>query len=100
PFSAECSHAVHDAVLFPQNLAPERVDAKIVRWPVQNPKGPQLAFCALGHLYKMDLPDGIPARLTALDAFEFSPSFSADGKRLVFSTWDDDRGAAIRILDL
>ncbi|MEP7243845.1 MAG: hypothetical protein ABI885_09175, partial [Gammaproteobacteria bacterium] len=64
------------------------VRARLIQTPVQSPDGKTLAFSALGHLYLMPL-DGRskPRRLTKGDVPEFHPSWSPDGRDLVFVTW-------------
>ncbi|MEO7767309.1 MAG: amidohydrolase, partial [Ferruginibacter sp.] len=44
---------------------------------------------AIGYLWKKMLPNGKPERITKGTDFEFEPSFSADGKTLVFVSWND-----------
>src|SRR5206468_13136320 len=38
-------------------------------------------------LYAMDLPSGTPRRLTSRDEGEFMPSWSPDGRAIVYVTW-------------
>ncbi|MEJ1223440.1 amidohydrolase family protein [Sediminicola sp. 1XM1-17] len=52
-----------------------------------SPDGKQLAFTALNRLYVMDLPNGTPKRITNHNFTEAHPSWSPDGKYLVFTTW-------------
>jgi Tol biopolymer transport system component/imidazolonepropionase-like amidohydrolase len=57
-----------------------------------------IVFTALGHIYKKQLPDGIPKRITSLSDFEAEPSFSTDGKSVLFVTWnDEDLGAIYKV---
>ena len=53
-----------------------------------SPDGSKLAFTALNRLYVMDYPNGTPRRLTKNDFIEAHPSWSPDGKFIVFSTWN------------
>ncbi|HWO87573.1 MAG TPA: amidohydrolase family protein [Gemmatimonadales bacterium] len=99
PFTAAVSQAVTRALRF-QYRVPDSVTARMVRWPTLSPDGRTLVFQALGHLYRMDWPSGRPERLTSLEQFEFAPSFSADGRWLVFTTWDDDEGGHVWKLSL
>ena len=55
----------------------------------------RLIFTSLGHIYKKELPEGIPTRITSLSDFEAEPSFSADGKSVLFVTWNDENLGAI-----
>jgi hypothetical protein len=43
----------------------------------------------------MELPEGAPQRVTDSTDFELSPSFSADGKSMVFAAWNDESGGTI-----
>jgi tricorn protease-like protein len=60
-----------------------------------SPDEKTIVFTSLGHIYKKELPDGIPTRITTLTDFEAEPSFSADGKSIVFVTWNDENLGAI-----
>ena len=49
-------------------------------------------------MYVRDLPEGEPRRLTNQnDHFEFYPSYSADGKHIVYTTWDDEKIGTVRV---
>ena len=61
------------------------VRARIIQTPVQSPDGRSLAFSALGSVYLMSL-DGHSKPLPIIDGFQ--PSWSPDGKRLVFVRWN------------
>lgn len=52
-----------------------------------SPDGSRLAFTALNRLYVMDLPNGQPNRLTDNGFTEAQPTWSPDGKYIVFTTW-------------
>jgi imidazolonepropionase-like amidohydrolase len=46
-----------------------------------------------------DLPAGKPRRLTKqAEHFELYPSFSRDGKQVVYTTWDDEKLGSIRVV--
>lgn len=95
PFEAQVEQQVHE-VLRPEIPAVhDEVRARIVRWPVQSPDGDALVFQALGRLYRMELPDGEPQRVTDSDDFELSPAFSADGRWMVFAAWNDETGGTL-----
>ena len=95
PFTAAVEQSVTDAVRFPRKIAGDTVRSRILRWPVESPDGKKLVFSAVGHLWVMDLPGGAPKRLTNLEDFEYSPTFSADGSSLAFVTWNDAAGGHV-----
>lgn len=91
PFEAEVEQQIQEALHFKQEVAPETVTAKMIRHATTSADGKWLAFNAMGHIYLKALPDGDVQRLTGDEHFEFYPSFSADGKKLAYATWDDEK---------
>ncbi|MEN9884938.1 MAG: hypothetical protein RLZZ420_2155 [Bacteroidota bacterium] len=63
-----------------------------IRDAVPSPDGSQLAFTVLNRLYVMAYPSGTPKRLTTNDFTEAHPSWSPDGKQLIFSSWSPAGG--------
>ena len=64
-----------------------------IRDAVPSPDVKRLAFTALDKLYLTDLPGGTPTRVTqAVNVVEHSPTWSPDGKSIVFATWTDEAG--------
>lgn len=63
-----------------------------IRDAVPSPDGSRLVFTALNRLYVMDYPSGEPKRLTSHDFTEAQPSWSPDGKTIVFSSWNKGGG--------
>ena len=94
PFTARVSQRVAETVRFRQTASADSFSVRMIRQAVTSPDGHTLVFNALGHLWKMALPDGAPVRLTKDEHFEHEPSFSPDGTTVVYTTWDDaDLGA-------
>ena len=62
-----------------------------------SPDGSKLAFTALNGLYVMDYPNGTPRRLTDNDFIEAQPSWSPDGKFLVYTTWKPGGGNIYKV---
>jgi len=95
PFEAEAMHRITQAVRFKQNPDPDHFNAKVIRGGAISPDGQYVAFNAAGYLYIKELPDGEPKRLTKGTDFEFEPSWSPDGQRIIFVTWNDEEKGAI-----
>ena len=76
----------------------ESFSSKMIKDVQTSPDETTIVFTSLGHIYKKDLPEGIPTRITTLTDFEGEPSFSADGKSILFVTWnDEDLGAIYKV---
>ena len=100
PFTAELNHQLADVVHFEFDPAPDTFRAKAVRHTVTSPDGNTLVFNAAGYLWKKDLPNGTPERLTGEENLEFEPSFSPDGNMLAYVTWTDEELGKIKTLRL
>jgi imidazolonepropionase-like amidohydrolase/Tol biopolymer transport system component len=103
PFHVRSTRTVTQALRFPVEVAPKRFETKMLRWVTVSPKGDRVVYQALGHLWMRNLPDGKPRRLTPQlatqgDYWEYYPSFSRDGKQIVYTTWDDDKGGTVRVV--
>ena len=98
PFRVQDTRSMRKPVRFPVQVAPETFDVKMLRWVRTSPDGNQVVYQALGHIYVKDLPDGAPRRLTQQsDHLEFAPSYSSDGKYIVYATWNDETYGSIRV---
>ncbi len=105
PFQVKDTREVRAALRVAQQVAPDEFAVKQLRWVNVAPDGSRVVYSALGHLYVKDLrADGEatkPRRLTNQTThFEFFPSFSRDGKHVVFATWDDSQLGSVRKLEL
>ncbi len=99
PVHVRTTRKIQAALRFPVQVAPDTVDVKMLRWAQFSPDGSRALFQALGHLYVKDLKSGAQRRLTSQnDHFEFYPSFSRDGRLVVYTTWDDEKGGQVRII--
>ncbi len=99
PFRVKTKHTMVKPLRFPVAVAPDEFDVKMLRWIQVSPNQDQAVFQALGRLYVKDLPDGEPRRLTGQnDHFEHYPSYSRDGKWIVYTAWDDEELGSIRVV--
>lgn len=101
PFVAPVKQTLVEAVRFPQNVAPDQFEVRLLRWVTVSPDQRRVLYTALGKLYLKDLPDGAPRRVTSGGSEnEVYPSWSPDGQTIVFATWDPDSLGAIRTVQL
>ncbi|MBY0245606.1 MAG: amidohydrolase family protein [Sphingobacteriaceae bacterium] len=100
PFQVKNTLTIQEALHFPQKVHEDTFTSKMIRQLVTSPDGKMLVFNAAGYLYKKELPNGNPERLTNETNFEFEPAFSPDGKTLIYTTWNDEFKGSIKKLDL
>ena len=99
PFRVRGTRSVAEGLRFPVDVAPAEFPVRMLRWVSVAPNEKQVVYQALGHLYIRDLPDGTPRRLTRQNEhFENYPSFSRDGRWIVYTSWNDDEFGSIRIV--
>ena len=95
PFTANVNIDLAETVHFNNKIETESFTPKMIRHTVTSPDGKYILFSALGHLYKKELPNGKPQRLTNATDFEFEPAFSPNGNEIVYVTWSDLKKGAI-----
>lgn len=100
PFEVTSQQTISDALHFPQKVFQDEFPAKMIRQLTTSPDGKVVAFNAAGYIYIKSLPDGKPTRITATPDFEYDPSFSPDGKSLVYIDWTDELKASVNKIDL
>jgi imidazolonepropionase-like amidohydrolase/Tol biopolymer transport system component len=98
PFRVRQQREVLSPPRFKTAVAPENFATKMVRWPSLSPDGKSVVFESLGRLYLKSLPDGEPKRLTrdTEEQHEMFPSWSRDGKWVVFTSWNDQELGSVR----
>ena len=98
PFRIKDQRKMTRSLRVPVEVAPDKWNTRMLRWVQVSPRGDQVVYQALGHIYLRPLPDGEPRRLTTQsDHFEFFPRFSRDGKQIVYTTWNDELLGAVRV---
>jgi imidazolonepropionase-like amidohydrolase/Tol biopolymer transport system component len=101
PFTAPVRQVLAEAVRFRQEVSPGQFDVRMLRWVTVSPDQRRVVYTALGRLYVRELPDGTPRRVTSGGSeLELFPSWSPDGRSLVYATWDADSMGAIRTVQL
>ncbi|MGB0591825.1 MAG: amidohydrolase family protein [Myxococcota bacterium] len=99
PFHVKTTRRMLTPLRHQVEVAPDRVQARMLRWVRVSPNGKQAVYHALGHLYIQDLPLGKARRLTRQnDHWELYPAFSADGRHVVYTTWDDQALGSVRMV--
>jgi imidazolonepropionase-like amidohydrolase/Tol biopolymer transport system component len=98
PFHVKHTRKMIEAVRSPVEVHPAKFDTKMLRWVQVAPDGKSVVYQALGHIYVRGLPDGAPRRLTTDDEFELYPSFSRDGRQVVYVSWDDQSLGSVRVV--
>lgn len=99
PFRVRVHKAITEAVRFPQAVAPDSFDVRMLRWVSVAPDGRSVVFQALGKLWIRDLPAGTPRRLTREEGhWELFPAWSPDGRTIVYTTWSDRELGAVRTI--
>jgi len=98
PFTANVKIDLAKTVHFNNPVEDNTFDSKVIRYAVTSPNGKFLIFNALGYLWKKELPNGSPKRLTLGTDFEFEPVISPDGNSIVYVSWNDlEKGAIFKI---
>lgn len=97
PFQVSDSRAVIDPPRPTVHAFSETFTTKMPRFAALSPDGRRVVFESLGRLYVKPVSGGAPRPLTSEDdAFQFFPSWSRDGSRIVFVSWNDQRLGEIR----
>ena len=96
PFKATVKQTITDAVNFQQTVSSENFDVKMLQFVTVAPDKKSVIYQALGKLYSKPLPTGEAKRITDDSKnMESMPSFSSDGKWIVYATWNDEDFGAI-----
>ncbi len=101
PVHLKVEKKISPALRFAVDVAPDTFKVKMARWTQISPDGKNILFQALGHIYVRNVKSGKAKRLTKQkDHFEYYPSFSRDGKSVVYTTWDDNKLGSVKIAKL
>ncbi|MGO4904400.1 amidohydrolase family protein [Flavobacterium sp. W20_MBD1_R3] len=100
PFTADVAIDIADRVHSDTPITDNDFTVKMIRDAVTAPDGKTVVFRALGYLWAKSLPNGSPKRLTTDTAFEAEPTFTANGKEIIYVSWSDSSLGAIRKINL
>ncbi len=95
PFSIDENRKLAKTHQVKRPVTQEVFTSKMIKDVKTSPNGKMIVFTALGHIYKKEIPNGTPKRITNLTDFEAEPNFTPDGKSVVFVTWNDENLGAI-----
>jgi Tol biopolymer transport system component len=100
PFRVSDTRTVIDPPRPQVAVAPESFSTRMARHTEVSPDGRQAVWESVGKLWSKALPDGEPQRITRSEdgELELFPSFSRDGKRIVFVAWTDAGLGQIRTI--
>ncbi|THG38487.1 amidohydrolase family protein [Sphingomonas olei] len=99
PFTINDTRGILDAPHPEIAVAPDRFTTAMPRFASVSPDGRQVVFETLGKLWVKPVAGGAARRLTRdNDAFELFPSWSRDGKSLVYVSWTDDGLGRLRVI--
>ncbi len=104
PFTARVQQTLTAPLRFPIAVHQDQFPVKMLRDVTVSPDGRQVVYHALGRLYLRPLPSGEPRLATSAGAsstvFELDPSWSPDGRSIVFTTWNDTDLGRVCVLDV
>ena len=91
PFSVNDTRGVADAPHPQIEVSPDVFATRMPRFAEVSPDGRQVVFESLGKLWLKPMAGGTPRRLTSgkTAGFELFPSWSRDGRTIVFVDWTD-----------
>lgn len=100
PFRIDDTRLVIDATHPQVEVAPDHFVTKMPRWASVSPDGTQIVFETLGKLWLKSASGGAPRRLVKGEESEFElwPSWSRDGRTIVFVSWTDEGLGRIRTI--
>ena len=97
PFQVSDTRVVIDPPRPQVDVAPDSFTTRMPRFAAVSPDGSRVLFETLGRLYISETGGGAPRLLTAQDGdFQLFPSWSRDGSRIAFISWNDQRLGEIR----
>lgn len=98
PVHIKTTKKVRPALRSKVKVANDEFEVKGIRWASYTPGRKEVVFQALGYIWVKDLASGKQRRLTRqTDHYEFYPVLSADGRSVLYTTWNDQELGSVRI---
>lgn len=99
PFQVSDTRDVIDPPRSQVDVAPDTFETRMPRFATASPDGSRIVFESLGVLWVRDAAGGEARRLTNADPNsrrEITPTWTPDGRNIVFVAWDDEELGSIR----
>jgi Tol biopolymer transport system component len=101
PVHVRAEKKIHPALQRTVAVDAEEFDVRMLRWTQLSPDGRTAVYQALGYVWVHDLARDERRRLTRQsEHWEFHPSFSPDGRYVVYTTFEDEALGSVRIAPL
>jgi imidazolonepropionase-like amidohydrolase/Tol biopolymer transport system component len=100
PFTVDVNTKLAETLQFENKVFENQFTAKVIRNCITSPDERFVIFNAVGYLWKKDMPNGTPKRLTSDTDFEAEPTFSPDGKSIVYVSWNDEAMGSLKKMEL
>jgi len=102
-FHVKTTKKIQQALQFRQVLPQDQFTVKMLRDVELSPNGEKVVFESMGYIYTRNIVNGKAKgkakRLTKQKShFELNPSFSRDGKNIVYASWHDQQQGQIRVV--
>jgi imidazolonepropionase-like amidohydrolase/Tol biopolymer transport system component len=106
PFTARVEQSLNTPVRFPTAVYPEKFQVKMLRDVAVSPDGTSVAYSALGKIYTQRIGTDLALAVAGQDiASDHSlgewtatnPSYSPDGRSIVYAAWHDSQGGRIKV---
>lgn len=96
PFTAHVERTISEKSSPQFRLSATTYTPSYLQRPVSSADGRTTLFAAGGRIWKAAFPDGAPVPLVDTGrAIQDAPAWSADGKWIAFTTWDDAEGGHV-----